>query len=51
MLTTAEKYAPGTLLLDKPIVRVWNDGEQFNVHGNHIGNEMDPGTFCRILFS
>jgi hypothetical protein len=40
-----------TKLLDKPIVRVWNDGEQFNVHGNHIGNEMDPGTFCRILFS
>eukprot|EP01051_Picozoa_sp_SAG22_P026110 SAG22_NODE_8071_length_686_cov_0.872232_2_plen_117_part_01 len=20
----------------------WNDGEQFNVHGDHIGNEMDP---------
>jgi hypothetical protein len=31
-----------TRLLKKPILRVWNDGEQFNIHGNHVGNEMDP---------
>ena len=31
-----------TRLLKKPIVRVWNDGEQFDFHGNHVGAEMDP---------
>jgi hypothetical protein len=42
----AEAFRPTiaafTKLLKKPIVRVWNDGEQFNVHGDHVGNEMDP---------
>ena len=34
-----------TKLLKKPIVRIWNDGEQFNVHGGGDptqGNGMDP---------
>ena len=31
-----------TKLLKKPIVRIWNDGEQFNYHGDKRGSEMDP---------
>lgn len=31
-----------TKLLNKPVVRVWNDGEQFDYHGDWRGSEMDP---------